>query len=292
VDAAAHRLFVPHSTRLTVVDLEHDRQLGDVPGTRGVRGVALAPALGRGFTSNGATNTVTIFQRRSLKAYSEHPATGANPGAMVYDRQAGRVLTMNSDSDNATAIAAADGSIVGTIPLGGRPEMAVGDGAGRVYVHLQDRNEIAVLATRLLRVVRRWPVACGTGPVSLAIDPAHGCLFQGCRNGTLAVVDTDSGQEVAALPIGHSVDAVRYDAGTSLVFAASTDGTLVVASQESPDSYRIADTIGTRPGVRAMELDSATHRLYLAVPAPPATNASHARGGGAAASLELLIYAR
>src|SRR5262249_30246880 len=178
--------FVPRSSRLTVVDLEHGRRLGDVPGTRGVRGVALAPALGRGFTSNGGTNTVTIFQLRSLKAFSEHPATGANPGAIFYDRQTGRVVTMNCDSDNATAITAADGTIAGTIPLGGRPGKAVGDEAGRVYVDLQDRNEIAVLATRLLRVVRRWPVACGTGPVSLAIDAPHGSLFLGCRDGTLA----------------------------------------------------------------------------------------------------------
>ena len=292
LDAATKRLFVPRSTCLTVVDLERGRELGDVRETRGIRGVALAPALGRGFTSNGAANTVTIFNLRSLGASSNHPGTGANPGVIVYDPGAGRVLTMNVDSNNATAITAADGSTAGTIPLGGRPGMAVTDGAGRVYVDLQDRHEIAALDTRVLSVVRRWPVASCSGSVSLALDVPHGRLFLGCRNGTMGAIDTRDGGVVATLPIGHSVDALRYDAGSGLVFAASGDGTLAVASQESPDSYRIVNTIGTRPGVSAMELEPSTHRLYLAVREPPATDASHHRGARATGSLVLLIYAR
>jgi DNA-binding beta-propeller fold protein YncE len=292
VDAATHRLFVPHATRLSVVDLEKGRQLGDVPETRGVRGVALASGLGRGFTSNGAANTITIFNLRNLKASSDHPETGASPGAIVYDPGPGRVFTMNADSNNATAITAADGSTAGTIPLGGRPGMAVTDGAGRVYVDLPDRHEIAVLDTRVLRVVRRWPVASCTDPVSLAIDVAHGRLFLGCRNGTMTAIDTDGGRVVATVPIGHGVAVMRYEAASSLVFAASSDGTLAVAYQESPDTYRIVDTIGTRPGVRAMEIDPSTRRLYLAV-REPTTDASHPhREAGATGSLVLLIYAR
>jgi DNA-binding beta-propeller fold protein YncE len=293
VHAATHRLFVPHSVRLTVVDLDKGRQLGEVPETRGVGGVALAPALGRGFTSNGAANTITIFNLRTLKVSSDHPETGAHPAAIVYDPVPGRVFTLNADSNNATAITATDGSTAGTIPLGGRPGMAVTDGAGRVYVDLQDRHEIAVLDTRVLRVVRRWPVASCPGSVSLAIDVAHGRLFLGCRNGTMAAIDTDSGRVVVTLPIGHSVDVVRYDAGSNLVFAASSDGTLAVVYQETPDAYRILDAIGTRPGVRGMEVDPSTHRLYLAVREPTTTDASHRqREAGATGSLVILIYAR
>jgi len=292
VDAATHRLFVPHSTRLTVVDLEQGREVGDVPETRAVRGVALAPGLGRGFASNGAANAVTVFNLRSLKASSDPIETGASPGAIVYDAGTGRVFTMNAGSNNATGITAADGSTAGTIPLGGRPGMAVTDGAGRVYVDLEDRNEIAVLDSRVLRVIRRWPVASCPGPVSLAIDVPHGRLLLGCRNGTMAAIDTGSGRVVATLPIGHSVDLLRYDAGSSLVFAASGDGTLSVASQESPDSYRLVDAIGTRPGIRAMELDPSTHRLYLAVRESTAMAAGRHRGADATGSLVLLIYAR
>jgi DNA-binding beta-propeller fold protein YncE len=292
VEAATHRLFVPHSTRLTVVDLEHDRQLGDVPDTRGVRGVALAPALGRGFASKGSANAVTVFNLRSLKASSNRIETGASPGAIVYGPGPGRVFTMNTGSNNVTAINAADGSTAGTVPLGGRPGMSVTDGAGRVYVDLEDRSEIAVLDTRVLRVIRRWPVSCCPGSVSLAIDLPHQRLLLGCRNGTMAAMDTTSGRVVVTLPIGHSVDLLRYDAGSSLVFAASSDGTLSVVSQESPDGYRIVDPIGTRPGIRAMELDPSTHRLYLAVRESTTTAAGRHRGAGDTGSLVLLIYGR
>jgi DNA-binding beta-propeller fold protein YncE len=292
VDAATHRLFVPHSTRLTVVDLEQGRQLADVPETRDVRGVVLAPALGRGFASKGTANAVTLFNMRNLRASSDPIETGANPGAIVYDPGPGRVFTMNAGSNNATAITAADGSTAGTVPLGGRPGVAVTDGAGRVYVDLEDRNEIAVLDTRVLRVIRRWPVSSCPASVSLAIDVPHARLLLGCRNGTMVAIDTSDGRLVATLSIGHSVDVVRYDVGSSLVFAASSDGTLSVASQESPDSYRLVDAIGTRPGIRAMELDPSTHRLYLAVREGSATDASRHRGADAGGSLVLLIYAR
>lgn len=293
VDATTRRLFVPCSTRLAVVDLEQGRQLGDVAETRGVRGVALAPTLGRGFTSNGGANTVTIFGLQGLKAASDHPETGDKPAAIVYDPGSARVFTMNVDSGNATAITAADGSAAGTIPLGGRPGTAVTDAAGRVYVDLLDRNEIAVLDTRLLRVVRRWPVAPCRGSVSLAIDPSRGRLFLGCRNGTLAAMDTASGRVVATLAIGHRAEVVRYDAGAGLVFAASGDGTLAVAHQESPDAYRLVDSIEMLPGVRAMELDPSTHRLYLAVREQTNTDAGKPhRATAARASLAILVYAR
>jgi DNA-binding beta-propeller fold protein YncE len=293
VDATTRRLFVPCSTRLAVVDLEHGRQLGDITETRGVRGVALAPMLGRGFTSNGRANTVTIFGLQGLKTASDHPETGGKPAAIVYDPGSARVFTMNVDSDNATAITAADGSPAGTIPLGGRPEMAVTDGAGRVYVDLPDRNEIAVVDTRLLRVVRRWLVAPCRGSASLAIDPSHARLFLGCRNGTLATMDTASGRVVATLPIGHGVDVLRYDAGSSLVFAASGNGTLGVVQQETPDAYRLVETIAMPPGVRAMELDPSTHRLYLAVREPTDGGADERhRATAATGSLAILVYAR
>lgn len=293
MDATARRLFVPCSTRLAVVDLEQGRQLGDVADTRGVRGVALAPTLGRGFTSNGGTHTVTIFGLQGLKAASDHPETGGGPAAIAYDPGSARVFAMNVDSANATAITAADGSPAGTVPLGGRPEMAVTDGAGRVYVDLRDRNEIAVLDTRLLRVVRRWPVAPCRGSVRLAIDPSHRRLFLGCRNGTLAAMDTASGRVVATLAIGHGVDVVRYDAGSSLVFAASGNGTLGVVQQEAPDVYRLVETIGTPPGVRAMELDLSTHRLYLAVREPATTEGGNRhRAVPVTGSLAILVYAR
>jgi DNA-binding beta-propeller fold protein YncE len=290
LDLATHRLFVPRSTGVTVVDVRDGRQLGDIKKTSGVHGVALAPALTRGFTSNGAANTVTIFDPRTLIAASDQPQTGASPEAIVYDPGSGRVFTMNAGSNNATAIVAVDGTAAGTVPLGDRPGLAVSDGAGRVFVDLPERNEIAVFDARLLRVVRRWPVAPCAGTLALAIDTTHKRLFVACRNGTMAALDTRNGRVVATLPIGHAVDVIRYDPATALVLVVSGDGTLTVAHQDSPDAYRIVDVITTPPGARAMELDPSTHRLYLA--AREEGPADRRQRSKAAGSLVLLVYDR
>jgi DNA-binding beta-propeller fold protein YncE len=290
LDAATHRLFVPRSSRVTVVDVERGRQLGDITGTPGVHGVALAPALGRGFTSNGSANTVTVFNLQTLHGSSDHPGTGASPGAIVYDPGSRRVFTMNADSNNATAIEAAGAAIAGTVPLGGRPAFAVTDGAGRLYVNLQDRNEIAALDARALRVIRRWPLAPCVGPTALAIDRTHGRLFSACRDGTMVAVDIGTGRTVGTLAIGPGVTAMRYDGGTGLIFAACSDGTLGIARQESPDAYRVVDVIKADAGIRALDLDPLTHRLYLAArDGGTAAAASQRHGAGA---LVILVYAR
>lgn len=290
LDAATHRLFVPRATGVTVVDLKQRRQVGQIKDTSGVRGVALAPALTRGFTSNRDGNTVTIFNPRTLLAASDQPETGASPEAIVYDPGSGHLFTMNTGSNNATAIAAVDGSALGTVPLGDRPGLAVTDGDGRVFVDLPERNEIAVFDTRLLRVVRRWPVSPCSGALGLAIDPAHHRLFFACRSGVMGALDTENGRVLATVPIGHAVDVMRYDPATALVFAASGDGTLTVIQQDSPDAYRIADVLTVPPGGRAMELDPSTHRIYLAT---RDGKASDGRGRSkTAASLVLLVYDR
>ena len=290
LDVATHRLFVPRATRVTVLDVNEGRQVGEIKDTSGVRGVALAPALTRAFTSNGDGNTVTIFNPRTLIAASDHPETGATPEAIVYDPGAGHVFTMNTGSNNATAIAAVDGSVAGTVPLGDRPGLAVSDGDGRVFVDLPKRSEIAVFDARLLRVVRRWAVTPCSGALGLAIDTAHKRLFFGCRSGTMGALDTGTGRVVATVAIGHAVDVMRYDPATALVFAASGDGTLTVVHQDSPDTYRIADMLTALPGVRAMELDPSTHRIYLAAHDGKASDGD--RRSRTAASLVLLVYDR
>jgi DNA-binding beta-propeller fold protein YncE len=290
LDTATHRLFVPRSTRVTVVDVKEGRQVGEIRKTSGVRGVALAPALTRGFTSNSAANTVTMFDPRTLLAASDQPQTGATPEAIVYDPGSARVFAMNTGSNNATAIAGVDGSAAGTVPLGDRPGLAATDGDGRVFVDLPERNEIAVFDARLLRVVRRWPVAPCTGALGLAIDTTHQRLFLGCRTGTMAALDTGSGRVVATLPTGHAVHVMRYDPATGLVFAASGDGTLTVVHQDSPDAYRIGDVITAPSGIRAMELDPSTHRIYLATGEGNASDGH--RSSQTAGSLVLLVYDR
>ena len=286
LDAGTHRLFVVRATHVTVGDVERGREIGKVTGTSGAHDVALVPKVGRGFTSNSATNTVSIFSLRTLRGTSDHPETGARPEAIVYDSSSGRIFTMNANSNNATPIDAADDAAAGSVPLGGRPASAVTDGEGRVFVQLQDRNEIAVLDAHVLRVVRRWPLAPCTPSAGLAIDTAHDRLFSACRDDTMSVLDTGSGRVVARTPIGHCANVLGYDPGTSLLFAACDDGRLTVIRQESADAYRVVDTIRTPPGARGLEIDPSTHRVYLAV-----REGSHDRRGGGGSPV-VLVYDR
>ena len=292
LDAPSHRLFIAHGTHVLVIDVDRDEQVGDIPDTPGVHGVALAPALNRGFTSNGRADTATIFDRHTLRTVG-HVTTGNNPDAILYDPVSRRVFTMNGRSDDITALAAADGSVAGTIALGGRPEFAVTDGTGRVYVNLEDRSEVVALDARSLRVVHRWPLAPCEEPTGLAIDATHGRLFAGCHNRTMAVVDTGSGRVVATIPIGEGVDATRFDAGTGLIFASCGDGTLTVAHEDAPDTYTVVDVVTTQRGARTMELDPVTHRIYLVAAdyaAAPAADAP--RPPIVPNSFVLLVYGR
>jgi len=264
VDAAARRLYVSRGTRVVVLDVDSEKPAGEIPGTEGVHGIALAPELRRGFTSNGRASTVTIFDTGTLAVVGTVKVTGDNPDAILYDPASRRVFTFNGRGQNATAIDAASGTIAGTIPLGGKPEFAAADGKGRVFVNIEDKNELLAIDSRSLRVEKTWPLAGCEEPTGLAMDTAHRRLFSVCHNKTMAVLDADTGRIVATVPIGEGVDAAAFDPATSLAFASNGEGTLTVVKEETPDSYRVVENAATQRGARTMALDEKTHRIFLA----------------------------
>lgn len=271
-----NRLYVSHATKLVVIDLSKDSVVGEVPNTLGIHGAAIATDLGRGFTSNGRDTTITIFDLKSLEKLGSVKATGANPDAIHYDAATKRVFTFNGRGQNATAIDAATGTVLGTIPLGGKPEFAQTDGKGQLFVNIEtDTGQIVVIDTRTLKETKRyWLVGCG-GPSGLAYDRRNNRLFSVCGNKVMAVSDPSSGRIVAMVPIGPGVDAAAYDAETRLVFASNGgDGTLTVVKQDSPDAYTVLGNVPTQRGSRTMALDPKTHRIFLASvefgPTPPA----------------------
>lgn len=276
-DSAARRLYVPRSTRVLVLDADSFTAAGEISNTQGVHGVALAPELSRGFTSNGRANTITIFDTRTLKTIAEVKATGENPDAILYDAATKRVFAFNGRTANATVLDAASGEVAGTIALDGKPEFAAADGKGRVFVNIEDRNLIAVIDAKKLVVEKKWPLAPCEEPSGLAIDRGRGRLFAGCHNRLMAVVDADSGRVVATVPIGEGVDANAFDSGSGLAFASCGDGTLTVARAEGA-GYAVAQTVTTQPGARTMALDEKTHAIVLAAarfgppPSPTAEN--------------------
>jgi DNA-binding beta-propeller fold protein YncE len=273
-DAATGRLFIARATRVMVVDAGTGKLLGEIPDTPGVHGIALAPELGRGFTSNGRGNAVTIFDLASLKLLGT-VETGKNPDAIAYDPATQRVFTFNGGSDDSTAIDAAKGTVAGTLALGGRPEFAVADGQGPIFANLEDKSEIVAIDSRKLSVTARWPLAPCEEPSGLAIDREHRRLFSGCANKLMAIVDAASGRVLATLPIGRGVDAAAFDPGTALAFSSNGEGTLTVIHEDSPEKFSVVENVPTQRGARTMALDPKTHRIFLVTaeygPAPAAT---------------------
>jgi DNA-binding beta-propeller fold protein YncE len=275
VDSAARRLYVSRSTRVIVLDADTGSVVGEIPNTEGVHGIAIAPELGRGFTSNGRASTITIFDLKTLKTLGEVKSTGENPDAILYDSASGRVFAFNGRTANATAIDAATGQVAGTVALEGRPEFATSDGAGRIFVNLEDKSAIAVIDSRKLTVEKRWPLGPCEEPSGMAMDREHKRLFVGCSNKLMAVVDFSSGKVLTTVPIGEGVDANAYDPKTGLAFSSNGDGTLTIVRADGKDKYAVAQTVETQKRGKTMALDEKTHKVFVPAaqygPPPPAT---------------------
>lgn len=274
LDGAAKRLYVPRSDRVMVMDLE-GKTLGEIKGTDGVHGVALAPDLDRGFTSNGRSHTVTAFKLSTFEVLGQYKTTGENPDAILYDAATKRVFSFNGRGKNATVFDATNGNVLGTIPFGHKPEFAATDGKGRVFVNLEDSAEVAVIDAKKLTIEAKWPLAPIEDPTGMAIDLKHHRLFIVGGNKLMAVVNTDSGKVVATPAIGTGADAAAYDAELGLAFSSNGEGTLTVIRQEGPDTYTVVSEVPTKKSARTMALDEKTHRLYLPAadfsPAPAPT---------------------
>jgi len=262
VDSDARRVYVSRGTHVMVFDADTYAVLGDIPDTLGVHGIAIASALGRGFTSNGRANTVTIFDLKTLKAIGT-VQTDANPDAILYDSVSKRVFTFNGRGKNATAINAADGTVVGTIALGGKPEFAVADGKGTLYVNNEDTSELHHLDAQSLKELHHWPLAPCKSPSGLAVDLTNRRLFSVCDEKVMAVVNADTGKVVATPAICDGPDASAFEPSTGYVFASCNDGNLTVIHEDSPDKFTVVENVLTKKSARTMGLDLKTHNIFL-----------------------------
>jgi YVTN family beta-propeller protein len=271
VDSSARRLYVSRGTHVMVVDLETGKLAGDIPDTPGVHGIALAPEMNRGFISNGRANTATIFDLKTLKVLGQ-VKTGTNPDAILYDPVSKRVFTFNGRSNDATVFDAATGEVAGTIPLGGKPEFAAANRTGKIYVNIEDTSEVVEIDSRKLAAVKRFSLKPGDEPSGMGIDVEHHWIFSGCHNKMMTVLDTESGQVIATVPIGEGVDGNGFDPGLGLAFSSNGEGTLTVARESSPGKFEVVETVPTQRGARTMAIDPQTHVVYLPTAefAPPA----------------------
>jgi len=262
VDSGARRVYISRGTHTVVMDADTYAVVGDIPDTQGVHGIAIATDLGRGFTSNGRSDSVTIFDLKTLKAIGT-VKTDANPDAILYEPVTKRVFTFNGRGKNATAINAADGSVVGTIPLNGKPEFAAADGKGTVYVNNEDTSDLYHLDAQSLKELHHWPLAPCKSPSGLAMDVANRRLFSVCDEKVMAVVNADTGKVVATPTICEVPDAAGFDPSSGYAFASCGDGNLTVIHEDSPDKFTVVENVPTKRSARTMGLDLKTHNIFL-----------------------------
>ena len=292
LDSQARRLYVPRSTRVLVLDLD-GKTVGEIPATAGVHGVALAPKLDRGFSSNGRANTMTVFKLSTLEVIKEVKTTGANPDGILFDAASNQVFTFNGRGQNTTVFDATTLEVKGTIALGGKPEFPASDGQGKVFVNVEDTHELVVLDARKLTLLSRWSLAPLEDPSGLALDVAHKRLFSVGSNKLMAVVDASTGKLLQTLAIGEGCDGVAYDPGTGCAYAANGEGTVTVVGNDGHDHFSVLATVPTRKGARTLAVDEQTHRLFLPTaafgPVPAGKPGEHPRAPMLAGSFQIVV---
>jgi DNA-binding beta-propeller fold protein YncE len=290
VDPAGHRLYVTHGLKVVVIDTSTDQVVGEIADTPGVHGFAIAPDLGKGFSSNGREAKASIVDLKTLKTLSKVP-TGENPDAILYEPVHKEVYTFNGRGRSATVFEAESGKVVATISLPGKPEFAVEDPkAERIYNNLEDKSAIVVIDAKEHKVTETWPLAPGEGPSGLAIDIEHHRLFPGCGDSkTMLMVDSSNGKVLDKVTIGDGVDANAFDPQTHLAFASCGEGAVTIA-QEEGDKLKTVQTLKTVPSARTMTIDPSTHRIYLAAAKYEGQGENPRRGKMVAGSFKILVY--
>jgi len=263
MDPDTHRLYVARGSHYQVVDVTTGKVIGDIEiaNSKNSHGIALATDMNKGFTSNGEANTVSVVNLKTLKATNVIAIPGQNPDSIRYDAATKRIFTFNGKSMDSTVIDAVSEKVIGTVKLGGKPEEAVADGNGNMFVNLEDKSSITEFDTKSYAVKGTWPLAPCDGPSAMAYDSAHRRLFVACDK-VMVVVNADNGKVVAAPPIGGDPDGNGYDPGTGMAFASCREGLVSVIHQDGPDKYSVVGNINTQFGSRTMAMDLKTHRVY------------------------------
>lgn len=297
-DEAGRRLYVARSGssgRMTVFNLDTLEPVGEIPNVS-AHGAAVSSKSGHGFASS---NPVAMWDSKTLAPIKTIEVQGG-PDGMLYDAFNDRVSVFSHRLPHATVINAADGSIAGTMDLGGAPEQAVTDGRGHLYVDIEDKGNIAVVDAKTLTVTAHYDLQ-GKGGVcaGLAMDVKNHILFAACRNPqTMVILNADDGGIITTLPIGQGTDGAVFNPNTMEAFSSQVDGTLTVIKENSPTSFVVEQTVQTMPTAKTLTLDSKTNRILLIAaefgpaPTPPPAGGRGGRGPMIPDSFSILVVGK
>ena len=265
IDPAAHRLFIPRTDHISVIDITTGKVLDEIAGMMNLRDIALDDSGKYGYATDvtdGTAGFVRVFDRTSLKLVTSIP-TSPIPFAIVFDPASRLVFSFSSRGHRVDVIDPSTNQVVSTIPLAGRPGSAVGDGKGGVFVALPAEGMIQRIDTASHKVTVSWPLAPCTGPSGLAIDAQHNPLFTTCEDHKLISVNTASGQTEAIGDAAEAAGDLDFDPRLNMLFLADPKGSLTIFHRESPLRFTKLPNIQTEPGARTMVVDHENGKAYL-----------------------------
>jgi DNA-binding beta-propeller fold protein YncE len=255
-------LYVSHGGQVNVLNKKTGDSIGVIENTTGVHGIAFDVNEKKGFTSNGRLNAVTVFDMNTNKVLVQVP-TGQNPDAIIYEPFSKKIITCNGRSKNLSIIDPVQNKLIDSVDVGGKPETAVSDGKGKLFVNIEDKNEIVVVDTKTFKVLNHWSIAPGDGPTGLALDKSTNRLFAGCDK-ILVVIDATNGNIIDKITIGDGCDGVAFDASTKNIYTSNGgDGTLSVVHETSASKFELLENIATKKSARTITLDDQSHLIYL-----------------------------
>ena len=264
-DDQAGLLYVSHGNIVQVVDETKGELVGKIEGLNGVHGIAIAPALNKGFISTKNDNSVTVFDTKTYKVIQKLEVTGKSPDAILFDAFSQKVFVFNGHSDNVTVLNAETNAIVATISLPGNPEFSASDGKGKIYANLKSKSSIVVINATTFKVENVWPLAPGEEPTGLAIDNENHRLFSVCANKLMVVIDADNGKVITTLPTGENTDGAAFDPFLKCAYSSNGAGTVTIVREVNKNSYAILENFPTQKGAKTIAINRKTHHLYLSV---------------------------
>ena len=291
LDSTNKHLFITHGDHVVVLNSDTYAKAGDIPGALGAHQVAVAADLGKGYATAGKLNAVIVFDAASLNVIGQI-AVGAKPDGVVYDIRTHRIFVFNADDKSATVIDVRSGTVDGTVPLGGKPEFAVADGAGHIFDNIEDTSEVVEIDAKTMEVMHRWPLAPCESPSGIAYDRPRARLFMACENQMMAVVDARTGKVITTLATGKGADGAAYDPVTRNVFISNGEGIMSIFTQGNGDTYKPLMKLPTQFGARTIEIDPATHRIFTATADLTPDPGKHPPYKMTPGSFRLLVYGR
>jgi DNA-binding beta-propeller fold protein YncE len=304
VDADARRVYVSHGTEVVVLNADDDSVVGKIGGLTRCHGVAVAKELGKGFITDGDSQSdaehqkVVVFDLKTLKVTGEVKTKQPDTDALIYEPVTKHIFTFNGDSHNTTVIDPVKEVVVTNIDLAGKVEFPAVDGKGMIYDNNPGTNTIVAIDARTNTVKNRWPTAPAGQPVSMAMDQKNRRLFSAGRNPQFVVMmDADTGKVIQSFPISAGVDANAFEPATGLLFVSTREGMIHIYHEDSPDKLSEVETVKSEYGAKTIQIDPKTHKLFLSTsdfnpPAAPTEKQPHPLPTVKPGNFRVLVYGR